>query len=319
MNKINTADPCESAFARDVLAGLSQPQKAIPSRWLYDRRGSELFEQITDLEEYYPTRTETAIFNTNAGDMAAALGPGIVLVEYGAGALVKTRILLDALDAPAGYVPIDISGPFLRDAAESLSADYPGLLVTPIVADFTGPVDLSTSPGDADQRVGFFPGSTIGNLTDAEIVKFFKAARNSLGPKARFLLGADLKKDPSILVPAYDDSKGVTAEFNLNLLMRINRELGADFDEAVFSHEARWNRSASQIEMHLVARAPTHATVCGRMFHFEAGETIHTEISRKFDYASLDHLLAEAGWRRERTWSDPKGYFAVTLLGPPLA
>lgn len=315
----DTNDPCASPLARDVLEGLSRPQKAIPSRWLYDRRGSQLFEEITQLEEYYPTRTETAIFKAHAGEIAEALGPGAVLVEYGAGALVKTRILLDAMQAPGGYVPIDISGPFLKEAAKDLDADYPGLSVFPVVADFTRPVDVSGAPGKPDQRVGFFPGSTIGNLDNEQIIDFFRAARQSLGPQARFILGADRKKDTSILIPAYDDAEGVTAAFNLNLLTRINRELGADFDETGFAHEARWNEAASRVEMHLVARRAMEVSVCGEEFSFESGETIHTEISRKFELGALDRLLEASGWRRLKTWTDWRGYFAVMLLGPPLA
>ncbi|MEM9739253.1 MAG: L-histidine N(alpha)-methyltransferase, partial [Pseudomonadota bacterium] len=177
-----TTDPCAGAFARDVLASLAEPQKRISSRWLYDTRGSQLFEQITQLDEYYPTRTETAIFTEHADDISAAIGPGAVLVEYGAGALVKTRILLDALERPGGYVPIDISGPFLNEAAGQLAKDYPALSIVPYVADFTKSVDLSLAPGTVDKRVGFFPGSTIGNLNDDQIIAFFDAARASLGP-----------------------------------------------------------------------------------------------------------------------------------------
>jgi len=312
-------DPCQSEFGRDVLAGLSRPQKAIPSRWLYDLRGSELFEQITELDEYYPTRTETAIFHDQSAEIARALGEGVVLVEYGAGALVKTRILLDALRAPVGYVPIDISGRFLREAAGLLARDYPGLSVHPIVGDFTSTLDLSGAPGRQDQRVGFFPGSTIGNLDNDQIRAFFRTARATLGPDARFILGLDLKKDPGILIPAYDDNSGVTAEFNLNLLARINRELGADFDLENFRHEARWNEAESRVEMHIVARRPGDVTLCGRRFSFGQAETIHTEISRKFELPVLDTLLEGTGWAREETWQDPRGYFAVTLLGPELA
>lgn len=309
-------DPCDGPLARDVIDGLSLPQKTISSRWLYDSKGSQLFEQITNLEEYYPTRTETAIFQANAREIADALGHGITLVEYGAGALVKTRILLDALIDPLGYVPIDISGAFLRDAAKALASDYPALDVFPIVGDFTVPIDLSVAPGQADQRVGFFPGSTIGNLEDQEIVAFFQSARKSLGPEARFILGADLKKDEAILIPAYDDARGVTAAFNLNLLRRINRELEANFDESAFTHEARWNTSANQIEMHLVAQRHMVVSICRQRFHFAAGETIHTEISRKFELGALDRLLQSAGWHRQRTWTDERDYFAVMLLGP---
>ncbi|MEM1105159.1 MAG: L-histidine N(alpha)-methyltransferase [Pseudomonadota bacterium] len=317
---MNTPEnPCDTPFARDVLEGLAKPQKTIPSRWLYDELGSKLFEDITGLEEYYPTRTETGIFHAEAGAIAAAIGPRAVLVEYGAGALVKTRILLDALEAPAGYVPIDISGPFLEAASAALSKDYPGLPIAPVVADFTKAMDLSGVPGQAGLRVGFFPGSTLGNLDNWEIVAFFKAARASLGPEARFVLGVDLKKDPEILIPAYDDGAGVTAEFNLNLLTRLARELGAEVDAGRFAHEARWNPRESRIEMHLVAGGETSIQVCGARFSLAAGDSIRTEISRKFSLEDLDAVLAEAGWRREQTWLDAKSYFAVLLLGPPIA
>lgn len=301
-------------MAVDLLAGLTASPKTISSRWLYDRRGSELFEEITRLEEYYPTRTEHGIFQAHAGEMAAALGPDVVLVEYGAGALVKTRLLLDALDRPRAYVPIDISGPFLRDAARDLQKDYPGLDIRPVVADFTKPVDLTGVPGAEAGRVGFFPGSTIGNLTDAQIAAFFRAARESLGPSARFLLGVDLKKSPDILLPAYDDAEGVTAAFNLNLLTRFNRELGTDFEIDAFRHEARWDEAAGRIEMHLVAIRASAVTLLGREIAFSEGESIRTEISRKFLLEALDELIAATGWTRQATWQDEKGFFAVVLL-----
>lgn len=308
------SDSLAATMAKDVLDGLRADPKTISSRWLYDARGSQLFEDITALPEYYPTRTETAIFETHAGAMAQALGARAVLVEYGAGALVKTRIILDALTAPAAYVPIDISGAFLKDAADDLARDYPGLTVVPIVADFTKPVDLSTVPGASDQRVGFFPGSTLGNLTNKQIVAFLTAARAGLGRGSRFLLGVDLKKDPSILIPAYDDAAGVTAAFNLNLLARLNRELGADFDPCDFRHEAVWNEAESRIEMHLVATAPVTATLVGETIDIAKGEHIRTEISRKFDLAAIAALAGEAGWRIETTWQDERGWFAEILL-----
>lgn len=301
-------------FAEDVLSGLAHAQKAIPSRWLYDERGSELFEEITQLPEYYPTRTETRIFTDHAGDMAAALGGNVVLVEYGAGAAVKTRILLDALDAPLAYVPIDISADFLKVTADALRADYSHLIIHPIAADFLAPGTLEGLPDQGARRVGFFPGSTVGNLSDAQIVGFFSAAREALGPDARFVLGADLKKDPAILVPAYDDAAGVTAAFNLNLLTRINRELDGDFEISAFRHEARWNAADSRIEMHLVATRDQEVTVLGRRFSFQQGETIHTENSRKFTPGALAELLARSGWQVETSWQDAKGYFSVLLL-----
>ena len=308
------AMPGEEELLADVLDGLSQDDKTLPSRWLYDERGSELFEEITQLPEYYPTRTEAAIFKTYAGEMAEAIGPEAVLVEYGAGAAVKTRIVLDALERPAAYVPLDISEDFLRAAAADLAADYPKLSVVPVAADFSAPVDLDALGIGAGHRVGFFPGSTIGNLTDGQIVDFFSAAAKTLGAGAKFLLGADLRKSPDILVPAYDDAAGVTAAFNLNLLTRLNRELGADFNVEAFRHEARWNDEKSWIEMHLVSTAAQTATIAGRSFDFAEGESIHTEISRKFDMDGLAHHAARGGWRYVRQWTDEKDWFCVALL-----
>lgn len=306
-----TADP---AFVENVRTGLARAPKVLSSRWLYDEAGSRLFEEITQLPEYYPTRTETAIFRTHAGEMAAAAGPRAVLVEYGAGAAVKTRILLDALEAPCAYAPLDISGEFLETAADGLRADYPGLEIFPVTADFMTPTDLSALPDCGGRRVGFFPGSTIGNLTDDQIVTFLSEARRALGDDARFLLGADLRKSPDILVPAYDDASGVTAAFNLNLLRRINRELGGNFDLSAFAHEARWNGAESRIEMHLVSLCDQVTEAAGQRFAFRAGETIRTEISRKFEAPALDALARESGWQLQRTWQDEAGFFCVALL-----
>mgnify|MGYP006272217121 CR=1 FL=1 len=306
--------PLSDAFARDVIAGLRGRPKAIPSRWLYDQTGSELFEDITGLPEYYLTRTETAILTEHARDMAAEIGPDAVLVEYGAGAAVKTRILLDALDRLAAYVPVDIADTFLQATARGVQADYPGLDVVPIVADFMSADVLDGLPESGGRRVGFFPGSTVGNLTDAQIVDLLTHARRALGEEALFLMGADLKKDPGVLVPAYDDRQGVTAAFNLNLLTRINTELDGDFDLAAFSHEARWNAPDGRIEMHLVSLRDQTVHVLGEAFRFEAGESIHTEISRKFEPAALEALAGQAGWRTQRRWTDPDGYFSVILL-----
>ncbi len=305
------ADP---AFQQNVLEGLARPQKAISSRWLYDEIGSHLFEQITQLDEYYPTRTEAAIFQAARSEIAQACGAGAVIVEYGAGAAIKTRILLAALERPCAYVPLDISEDFLHAAARDLARDFPGLDIHPIATDFMTHTDLSQLPDCGGRRIGFFPGSTIGNLTDAQIGVFLTEARRALGPDARFLLGVDLRKSPEILIPAYDDARGVTAAFNLNLLQRINRELGADFDIAAFAHEARWNDAESQIEMHLVARQALRVHLAGLTFEFSAGESILTEISRKFEIASLARLAAQSGWTLDRQWSDPANYFCVALL-----
>lgn len=303
------------AFAEDVLDGLGKPQKTIPSRWLYDARGSALFERITGLAEYYPTATEMKILVERADEIAAAIGPEAVLVEYGAGAARKTRILLDALKAPAVYVPIDISAEFLNQTAELLRDVYPDLTVKPQAADFLAPGAATRLPDGGRRRVGFFPGSTVGNLTDGEIVSFLSRARRELGDDALFILGADVVKDPALLIPAYDDSEGVTAAFNRNLLVRINRELDGSFRLDGFDHEARWNVQDSRVEMHLVSRCVQSASVLGTEFAFGQGETIHTENSRKFDLAELEHLAWRGGWKLTMAWLDENKRFCVALLG----
>ena len=303
----------DTNFKNDVISGLSQDQKTLPCRWLYDERGSELFEEITQLEEYYPTRTETKILRRYAQEMASQLGPQATIVEYGAGASVKTRILLDALEDPNAYIPVDISEEFLQDSAAALKEDYPDLEIQPVVADFLSPIDLpeDDSPGI---RGGFFPGSTIGNLSDAEIIGFMTRARQDLGPDAQLILGADIKKDPNILIPAYDDAEGVTAAFNLNILTRINRELNANIDVDAFSHEARWNEEKSRIEMHLVSERDQTIDVCGQEISFRQKESIHTENSRKFQISVLEDMVAECGWRLAGEWFDEKKLFSMLLF-----
>ena len=302
----------KSAFLLDVERGLSAPQKSLPSQYFYDEAGSNLFEQITELEEYYPTRTEVSILRAFATDIARQLGANALLVEYGAGASTKTRILLDALEAPEGYVPIDVSEDFLLQTADGLRAEYPGLPVHPIVGDFM--VRLGLPDGASGTPVGFFPGSTIGNLDDDEITEFMQSARALLGDTGKFVIGVDLRKSPAILIPAYDDALGVTAKFNLNLLTRINRELGADFDLDGFAHRAIWNDAASRIEMHLECLIDQTVSIGARQFAFTAGETIHTEISRKFDLDALTALVSRTGWHLNQVWRDERDYFAVILL-----
>ena len=301
-----------ATFRMDVVRGLANPQKTLPCQYFYDEAGSELFEQITELQEYYPTRTEVAILKAHVGEMADALGPDTLLVEYGAGASTKTRILLDHLVAPAGYVPIDVSEAFLMQTAEGLRRDYPELPVHPIVGDFMIRLGL---PHDLGGRpVGFFPGSTIGNLDDEQIDAFMRAARALLGETGQFIIGIDLRKSPDILIPAYDDASGVTAAFNLNLLTRINCELGGDFDLSKFAHRAIWNDEASRIEMHLESLTEQEVQIGTDRFSFAAGETIHTENSRKFDLETFTAQISAAGWRSTRVWRDANAYFAVLLL-----
>jgi dimethylhistidine N-methyltransferase len=298
------------AFRADVLAGLSQRQKSLPSRWLYDQRGSELFEDITRLDEYYLTRTETAILRGCAGEMAAFAGEGAVLLEYGAGAAIKTEILIDALKAPRLYAPIDIAADFLGQTVERMHDRFPALPVRPIVADFTVDFDI---PNDvpAQRRTAFFPGSTLGNLLPTDAAALLHRMRDHVGARGAAIIGVDLRKDLKTLIAAYDDREGVTAQFNLNLLARINRELSGDFALDAFAHEARWNERESAIEMHIVSRADQVAQAGGRRFAFARGETIHTETCRKFDVASFAHAAQRSGWRVDEVWSDPEKLFAV--------
>jgi L-histidine N-alpha-methyltransferase len=297
-------------FREDVIAGLSKQRKSLPSRWLYDERGSDLFEQITQLEEYYPTRVETGILRANAAEMAGFIGKGATLIEYGAGAGIKTEILIDALQNPRLYVPVDISGDFLDQAVISLRHRFPNIGIWPIVADFTGDFEI---PGGIPLkgRSAFFPGSTIGNLDYGETVSFLRRMHRHVGAKGTAVIGADLTKDVRVLRAAYNDRQGVTAEFNANLLARINRELDGDFRLERFAHEARWNSAISAVEMHLVSTEAQTATVDGQRFDFDAGETIHTETSRKYDVRTFSALVELAGWYIDEMWTDPRQSFGV--------
>lgn len=303
----------DKAFRDDVVAGLSLSQKAIPPKYFYDERGSQLFDRICDLPEYYPTRTETSLLSRIAPELPDRLSSVAHLVEYGSGASRKTRIVLDALPTLESYVPMDISEDFLLSVADTLSADYPGLEVVPLVGDFTAELSLPAAVRNGT-KAGFFPGSTIGNLGPEGGREFLARARRQLGSEAKFVLGADLVKDEKVLRAAYNDRAGVTAQFNLNLLSRINRELGADFDECSFHHLAIWNAEQSRIEMHLVSEKEQAVTLNGECFSFADGETIHTENSYKFTPASLRALAESAGWRMDQMWTDKEFPFAVVLL-----
>jgi dimethylhistidine N-methyltransferase len=299
----------QEAFRADVLAGMSQRQKSVPSRWFYDRRGSELFEEITGLDEYYPTRTETAILRQYAEEMAVLCGEDVVLLEYGAGAGLKFEILVSALETPRMYVPIDIAGDFLGSTVARIR-EQPRLPTRPIIADFTADFDI---PADIPEkrRAAFFPGSTIGNLDRTEVAALLRLMRRHVGPHGKAIIGVDLRKDIKTLIAAYDDRRGVTAAFNLNLLARINRELGADFHIDRFAHEARWNEHESAIEMHLVSLDTQVVTVSGQSFAFGHGETIHTESSRKYDVPGFTDVVQRSGWRVALVWTDPAMLFAV--------
>jgi dimethylhistidine N-methyltransferase len=306
--ELSEADP---AFLSDVLDGLSQAKKAIPARWFYDRRGSELFEEITRLPEYYPTRTETALLAEHCDEVALIAGKGRAVVEFGSGSSLKTPRLLSCV-APSAYVPIDISGDFLRDSAAALQEDFPELPIVPVEANFMHPVPL---PGSVVPlpKLGFFPGSTIGNLVPRSGVDLLRDMIATMGVDSMLLIGMDRVKDKDVLVRAYDDAAGVTAAFNLNLLERINRELGGDVPVEAFRHRALWNDTWSRIEMHLVAVRDLSFTIAGRRFTMREGETIHTENSHKYTPRSARQLLAAGGWTPLREWSDANEMFSLIL------
>ncbi len=305
--------PVAPAFLDDVREGLSRPQKALSPKYFYDAAGSDLFEQITRLPEYYPTRTEIGILDGRGPEIAALLPAGAALVEFGSGSTVKLRRLLRHLDKLAAYVPVDVSGEFLRDQAETLSADFPHLRVEPVVADFTRDFDLPESLAGLP-RAGFFPGSTIGNFEPDEAEALLARFGRILGSGAHMIVGVDLVKDAATLETAYDDAAGVTAAFNLNLLTRINRELAGRFDLDAFVHRAVFNPDASRIEMHLVARDAQDVAVGSDTFAFAAGETIHTESSYKYTVESFRALAERAGWRWIQVWTDADGLFSVHAL-----
>jgi dimethylhistidine N-methyltransferase len=302
------ADP---QFRADVLAGLALRPRAIPARWFYDRRGSELFEDITNLPEYYPTRTEVGILERIGPELAARIGPKRAVVEFGSGSSAKTPLLLDAID-PAAYVPVDISGDFLRESAARIARGHDGLVVHPVEGDFTRPLVLPSAI-DGMPRLGFFPGSTIGNMLAARAVDLLRSFRDSLEEGALLLIGMDRVKPREVLVAAYDDAAGVTAQFNLNLLHRINRELGGTIAVDGFAHRAIWNDARARIEMHLEATRDQSFTVDGRPFAIDKGETIHTENSHKYGPRDARLLLRAGGWTPLAEWTDPDDWFALIL------
>lgn len=314
--RTNTADEARCEFAEALVEGLSARNKYIPCRFFYDAAGSELFERITELPEYYPTRTETAILRAHAADMAALASPGIVLIEFGSGSSTKTELLLAHMRDLYAYVPIDISGAALRDAQTRIAARFPGLNVLPVQGDFARPMGLAPDIA-ARPRLGFFPGSTIGNLTDGEAVQLLTNMRSILGDGGRLIIGADLKKDVRRLLAAYDDAAGITAAFNLNLLHRANRELGADFDVGRFTHAASYDVRHGRIDMHLVSRTEQVVTVLGQRFRFATGERIHTEHSHKYDVDGFQALARRAGWWPQVVWTDDERLFSVHVLSAP--
>jgi dimethylhistidine N-methyltransferase len=303
----------QTSFRDDVLAGLALPQKAIPPKYFYDERGARLFERICELPEYYPTRTEMAIMHAAIGEVARLLGPDVELIEFGSGAGVKTRLLIEHC-RPSLYVPVDIAAPQLRDTAAALAADFPWLNVCGIVADFAAPFAMPDFVVPVRRRVVYFPGSTIGNFTPDEALAFMQRCRALLGPGGILLVGVDLKKPKPLLDAAYDDAQGVTAAFNLNLLARMNRELDADVVIERFSHLAYYDEGLGRVEMHLQSRFAQLVHVAGQRFAFRPGETIHTEISCKYALDEFRALAARARFHPERVWMDPDRLFSVHAL-----
>lgn len=309
------SDVAHAQFAADVRKGLSMPHKALPPKYLYDARGSALFDQICGLPEYYLTRTETGILRARAGEIAALIGPGATLVEFGSGSSAKTRILLDAADALAAYVPIDVSREYLQQASARLAAEYPALPVHAVVADY---MELESLPlADGGRRVGFFPGSTIGNLTLSEARHFLRRAARMLGSGGALIVGADLVKEKDVLERAYDDAAGVTAAFTLNLLDRINRELDGDFDRSFFRHVAFYNSEASRMELFLESTEAQVVHAADESFVFRRDERIHIEYSYKYTVDGFRALAHASGFRQARVWTDADDLFSVHFLEIP--
>lgn len=303
--------PSEESFRDAVLAGLGRNPKSLPCKFFYDEYGSELFERICRVPEYYLTRTEIAILEEFAGAIARQIGPHCRLVELGSGASIKVRILLSALDRPTAYVPVDISREHLREAAAQLAADFPALPVVAVCADYTRPFILPSLSGPPGKLVGFFPGSTVGNFEPEAVVRFLRHCAELLGPEGEMLIGADLKKETEILESAYNDREGVNAAFNLNLLERINRELDGDIETERFEHVALYNEERGRMELYLKSLVDQRATIAGRSFLFAAGELVHTENSYKYSISEFRALARLAGFAAVHTWTDRNDLFSV--------
>jgi dimethylhistidine N-methyltransferase len=301
-------------FLADVLRGLRSPAKELSCKYFYDEAGSELFERITQLDEYYPTRTEQVIMDRHAAQMAALCGANCLLIEYGSGSSTKTRRLLDHLVGPAAYVPIDVSGEFLDRSAHSIASEYPEIDVLPVCADFTLPLELPVPSKRAARRVVYFPGSTLGNFTPDAALELLRQTAALCGPGSGLILGIDLQKDTIVLEAAYNDRAGITALFNRNILQRINRELGGDFDVSQFTHRAFYHRLKGRIEMHLVSRRHQCVHIADAEIFFEAGESIRTEYSYKYSLPGIRTLVEAAGFETRRVWLDERGYFSVHYL-----
>jgi dimethylhistidine N-methyltransferase len=307
---VELADPGFGAqFAKDVLEGLSRPRKSLSPKYFYDAAGSRLFERICRLREYYPTRTELAITRRHLGEIARFAGRGCALLEYGSGEGVKTRLLIDAL-RPKLYMPVDISEDALARAVPRLARAFPRVKIVPVPGDFSRPLDIP-AVSDSLRRVVYFPGSTIGNLTPDEAHAFLKMTRAQVGSRGAMIVGVDLKKDANVLHAAYNDAKGVTAAFNVNVLARVNRELGGDFELRRFVHYAFYEPTVGRIEMHLVSTERQTVSIGAHRFSFDRGESIHTENSYKYSIAEFQALAEQAGFRAAKVWTDRRGWFSV--------
>jgi dimethylhistidine N-methyltransferase len=316
MTRISLHDlaPDQTASLDEVLRGLRSPQKELPCKLFYDEVGSDLFEQITALDEYYPTRVEARIMRDAGAEIAARLGPECLLIEYGSGSSTKTRILLDHLERPVAYVPIDISREQLQRSADEVARMYPRLRVEPVCADYTAPFEVPEVEGHLGRPVAYYPGSTIGNFVPEDARQFLARIADVCGPGGGLLIGVDLKKDPLMLHRAYNDALGITAAFNLNILRRLNRELGADFSLDHFRHYAFYNPVFDRVEMHLVSLRQQVVHVGHVCIHFDRGESIWTEGSYKYNLHEFDELAAAAGWRVEQVWTDDRALFSVQYL-----
>lgn len=310
---MNTLSKISNDFLHSTLIGLSKKQKETQPKFFYDYRGSELFEEITQLDSYYQTRTEISILKSLGNDIEKLVGKHAAVVEFGAGSSRKIPLLLQALHTPSYYIPIDIAGEYLVEMSARLHQEFPLMQIAPIAADFMQPIALPKLPIETP-ILGFLAGSTIGNLSEEEAIHFLSHTRKTLGDKGQFLIGIDRVKSPEILIQAYNDPEGITAQFNLNLLVRANKELEADFDLTSFQHQAIWNPTKNRIEMHLVSTKAQKVTISGKEFYFNPGETIHTENSQKYTLESFTTLAKLGGWNIRQTWTDKKSYFSIVLL-----
>ena len=312
---VQNLGPDLTDFRDEVWSGLGKDQKTLPSKFFYDENGSRLFDEITQLDQYYPTRTEINLLSSNAAAIAGIMGRGATLVEFGAGSLLKIRILLAAMDNPRAFVPIDISKEHLTVSSRHLALEFPHIEIRPVVADFASSLDIAALVGNGgSKKIGFFPGSTIGNFSHPDAIRLLASIAGVVRPGGELLIGADLKKDNQILLEAYNDAQGVTADFNRNLLVRINRELDGNFDPGSFHHHAPYNVVEGRIEMHLVSRADQTVQVAGKEFSFTEGESIHTENSYKYGIEEFLNMAAQAGFAPLQTWSDSENLFSIHYL-----